>query len=126
MLIKNGAQFWDDPLHIGFRLGGQHFSAKLVDAGLCMVRHLYLLLLRTFATLRVAFLLRWLDLEHVRHHFLERERDVRNRLRVGYSLRAFLLIAHLLSSPSLSLSPSNNGPRGIPISSAGGVLRGYG
>jgi len=32
MFLKSDAEFWDNPLHLGFRLGGYNFSAKLLDA----------------------------------------------------------------------------------------------
>jgi hypothetical protein len=56
-------------------------------------------------------LLRGLHLEHLRHHFLERERDVRDRLGVRCSLQAFLFI-HSDDPPStciVGVLSGNNG-----------------
>jgi hypothetical protein len=49
--------------------------------------------------LRLQIFLRWFHLQHVRHHFFERERDMRDRLGVRYSFR------FLLHHPIVAFSP---------------------
>src|ERR1035441_8317512 len=79
-------------------------SAFMVSSNIrfCSTSHQAFTSTRPLAVLRCSygypflrFAFRWLHLEHVCYHFLERQRDVRNRFLVGCSFLLRLLHYHL-------------------------------